>query len=233
MALVLHRYEWNWSGAEQEYRRALELNPGSSTRIFYALLLAGLHRVDEAAVEGHRAVDLDPLALFTRHALAIALYVSGRHDEAIAEADAGIELDPRYHAFYWNRGLSLAAIGSHEEAIAAFTEATAIAPANLLSKAFLGYAQGLAGREDTAREILADLERQRADTYVSGALLAHVHLGLGELEPALSRLEEAVDERAVILIYLDTWPAYDPLRADPRFQALLRRMNFPEPAAVE
>ena len=105
MALVLHRYEWDWSGAERAYRRALDLNPGSaSTRVFHALLLVGQGQVERGIAEARQAIELDPLSLFNRHALALALYTSRRFDEALAEARSGNELDPRYSPFYWNLG---------------------------------------------------------------------------------------------------------------------------------
>ena len=228
LALVLHRYEWDWVGAAREYRRALDLNPGStSTRVFFGILLVGQGQVDEGIAEARRAVESDPLALLVRHALGIALWASRRYEEAVAEARSSIQLEPRYHPFYWNLGLPLVLLGKHEEAVAAFKEATAIAPSAVTSRALLAWALGLSGQRREAREILEHLEQRRSKEYVSALLMADACVGLGANEQAISWLEEAADERAVRMIYLNTWPAYDPLHSDPRFQALLRRMNFP------
>ena len=219
MAIVLHRYDWDWSGAETEYRRALELNPGdASTRFFHALLLVGQGQSDAAIAEARRAIDLDPLSLLHRHALSLVLYVAGRVDEAIAEARAGIELNQDYPQFYWNLGWSLPELGEYGEAVDALRQATSLAPGDPLPQSYLGWALGLAGHRAEARTILQDLDRRRETEYISGVLLASVSIGLGEYAQAIAWLEEAAEERAVFLIYLNTWPQFDPLRSDPRFQ---------------
>ena len=99
--------------------------------------------------------------------------------------------------------------------------------ASAVSAACLGWVLGLAGQRREALEIRADLERRRTRHYVSGALMAHVSLGLGDQKQAISWLQQAAEERDALLPFLNEWFAFDPLRPDPRFQALLQKMNFP------
>ena len=129
-----------------------------------------------------------------------------------------------------NLGLALAALERHEEAVAAFKQAETLAPGDVRWQISLGWGQALAGQRHEALAILEALEHRRSHEYVSGFGLAMVTLALGDHDQALSWLQQAADERTVMMIYLDTWPAFDPLRSDPRFQTLLRRMHFPETA---
>ena len=112
LALFLHYYQWDWTGAEKEYRRAIDLNPADTyAQSLYALLLDLQGRPDESEVQAGAAVERDPLSTFKRHILALALYLAQRYDAAIAEARAGLELDPSVHLFYWHLGLSLVSAG--------------------------------------------------------------------------------------------------------------------------
>ncbi len=148
----------------------------------------------------------------------------------LREAQAGLELDSHYHPFYWDLGWAHAGMGRHDDAIAALRHATSVAPGDPLSQGYFGWALGLAGQREEARRICEDLERRRTQEYFSGFLMAHVCLGLGEHEQAIVWLEKAAEARDGLLPFASTWIPLDPLRADPRFQALLRRMNFPETA---
>ena len=229
LATVLDFYEWNWTGAEREYRRALELNPGDPrTRSYYAELLSREGRADAAATEARRAVEQDPLSAFGRFFLALALVSSRRFDAAMAEANIGLELDPHFHSHYLTLGWALTGLGRYDEAVEAQRQATLAAPGDPHSQGHLGVVLGLAGHRSEALTILHDLERRRLQEYVSGFLMAQVSLGLGEQDQAISWLQKSADERDALLPYLDAWFILDPLRADPRFHALLRRMNFPQ-----
>ena len=232
LAFVLDFFEWNWAGAEREYRRALELNPSDTlARNYYALLLGEVGRADASVAEARHSVERDPLSVLSRHILALVLYLARRFDAAMAEARAGIELESTYHPLYWNLGWALAGLGRYDEAVEAFRQATILAPDDPSTLGFLGWALGFAGRRQEVLTILGDLERRRTREYFSGFRMALVNVGLGESEQAISRLQKATEERDGMLSFLNTWPAVDPLRSHPRFQALLRRMNFPETAS--
>ena len=229
LAFVLATYEWNWAGAEREFCRALDLNPGDTlARCLYAQLLCWMGRADGIA-EARHAVERDPLSVFNRHLLANMLQVVRQFDAAMAEAQAGIELEPA-HTLYWDLAFALVGLGRQEEAVEALRHATMVAPGDPTSLASLGWALGLAGNRREALAILEDLERRRTQEYCSGFVMAMINVGLGDLERAISWLEESAKERDALLPFLDRWHVFDPLRDYPRFQTLLRRMNFPEPA---
>ena len=145
----------------------------------------------------------------------------------MAQSHAGIELEPHYHPFRWSLGWALGGLGRYDEAIEAFKQGLVAAPDDAFPRSCLAWALGVAGRRNEAVVILGDLERQRTQEYVSGFLIAVVQVGLDERERAISSLQDAADERDALLPYANVWFAFDPLRADPRFQALLRKMNFP------
>ena len=232
LALVLHFYDWDWAGAEREYRRALELSPGDTfARCAYANLLGMVGRGDESVAETRSAVERDPVSPVCRYILAVVFVVARRFKEAIAEAHAGIALDASYHLLYMTLGWGLAGLRRHDEAVDAFRQQVIAAAGNSFSQGWLGWALGHAGHRQEAVAILGDLEGRRSQEYVGGLLLACVSLGLDEHDQAISWLQEAAEERDGLLPLLNTLPVFGPLRADPRFQALLRRMNFPETAA--
>ena len=231
LALVLHYYDWDWAGAEREYRRALELNPGDTfARCAYANLLGMVGRVDESVAEARSAVERDPVSPFCRYILALQFVLARRFEEAIAEAHAGIELDSSYAHTYQSLGWGLVGVGRRDEAVEAARQQVIVAPGDPMSQAGHGWALGLAGRKQEALTILEDLERRRSDSYIGGSLLAWVCQGLGDHDQALSWLQEAAEERDGLMTLVNTLPVFGPLRSDPRFQALLQRMNFPTQA---
>ena len=226
LAMVLHYYEWNGPGAEREYRRALALNPGDTiARANYALLLGQAGRADVSVAEARSAVERDPLSTLNQFVLATVFVTARRFDEAIAESHAGIELDPSYQLSYVSLGWGLAGLGRYNEAVETLRQSTIVAPDDSLLQGYFGWALGLAGQRREALTILDNLERRRSHTYVGGVLLAQVSLGLGEHDQAISWLRQAAEERDGLMTCLTALFLVDPLRADPRFQALLRRMR--------
>ena len=224
-------YEWDWAGAKRADRRALDLNPDDTVaRRCYAILLVETGRADATVAQARSAAERDPLSAHGPYILAIGLALAGRYEEAIAEAHAGLELDSSYALLYQPLGWGLAGLGRYAEAVDAFTRQATLSPGELTPQAYLGWALGLAGQKQEAVAILNNLERRRSQTYVAGTLLAYVSLGLGDHDQATSWLQEAAEERDGLMANLTTEFAYDPLRSDPRFQAILQRMNFPAQA---
>ena len=226
LANVLHWYDWDWPGAEREYRRALEINPGdSAARSHFAAFLAlCLGRKDEATAEARRAIEVDPLSVFSSHLLVVVQLLSRRFDAALQQARRTIELAPTYALGYWDLAWAMVALGRHQDAVAALRQAD---DDGLPTEAYLALACGLAGRKDEALQIIDKWER-RMDTFRSGVLMALAYIGVGEHGRAIDWLLNAYEERDGLLMFANNWWVFDPLRADPRFQSLLRRMNFPE-----
>ena len=231
LAWVRHWYDWDWVGAEREYRRALELNPGDTqARTAYASLLGQVGRTDEGVTEALTAVEHDPLSAQPHFMLGQMFVVARRFEEAIAESRTGIGLDPSFPHSYMTLGLGLVGLGRPNEAVEAFRQQVTVAPDAPVPQAMLGWGVGLVGQRREALTILGDLERPRSKSYVGGSLLAWICAGLGDRDRALSWLQQAAEERDGLLAAHMSWLAiFDPLRSDPRFQALVKKMNFPAP----
>ncbi len=226
---IVSDYQWNWAEAEREYRRASALSPGGTyIRVSLALLLAKLGNAQQVVKEGREAVAADPLSPFVRYLFALALMLVRRFKETAVEARAGIELDPNHHVLHWCVGWASAGQGQYDEATEAFETAVSLAPGDPISEALLGWALGLAGRQQEALRILEGLERRRSRGYVSGWNLAIVNVGTGNHDRAISELQQAAEDRDGLMTFNGQSFIFDPLRSDPRFQALLRKMNFPQ-----
>jgi non-specific serine/threonine protein kinase len=222
--------DFDWAGAEREFRRALELNPASPTvRYYYGLwLLTPMGRLEEALSQLRRAVELDPLSATYNTNLAYLYYAMGQYDLAIAQYHRAMDLDPGWHFPHWLLAIAHAHMGRFEEAIAAAQKACELWGRNAATLGILGFAYGLAGRRSEARALLEELMAQGRTTYVSPYAMAAVYRGLGELDQALEWLEKGVEERDQMVVHgLKSEPRYIPFHGHPRYQALLRKMNLP------
>jgi serine/threonine-protein kinase len=218
-------YECDWTGAEAEFKRAIELSPNSADAYdLYGRLCAALERYDEAIALQQRAQELDPLA----HPVDVAtsLLRGGRHDEALEAAGRSIALTPHYARAHATFGWACIAKGRLEEGLAALERAVALAPGDALWQAQLGQAYAQAGRVEEARAILGRLQEHARSRYVSPYHLAHLYTGLGEQDRAMDCLEQAFDHKAGAAYGIKGSFLFAPLRSHPRFEALLRRMNL-------
>jgi tetratricopeptide (TPR) repeat protein len=229
LGLVKLMYEWDWHGAEKTFRRALELDPADpETHLRYSSYLAAVGKLDEAIAVARRAQKLDPLAPLPGHVIGRYYTFAGQTDRAIEEYQKSLELHPD---FYWsNLFLSFAYEdkGMHDQWFAYQMKAWRIggvSPERLAEeeKVFseLGY-------EGVLRRIIERREENARRGYMPSSAISINYIRLGEREKALYWLEKAFEHHTRDLIYLKVEPNYDPLRSDPRFQSLLRRMNFPE-----
>ena len=222
LAEVKLYYDWDWAGAEQAFQRALELNPNlAEAHGHYAWYLVLLGRKGEALAEMKRAQELDPLAPIYSAWLGQQYRSAGQYEEAIGEARKSLELNPDFPVGLSALGDVYAAKGMYEEAIAAHQKAGAVAPD-------LGWALGrtyaLAGQKDKARKIAADLEEEAKNHWG----LAEIYTALGEKDEAFRWLEAGYEYRHNWIPWMGWNPNYEPLRDDPRFGDLLRRMKLPE-----
>jgi TolB-like protein/Flp pilus assembly protein TadD len=228
LASALAAYDWDWAGAEREYQRGLELNPSSAYgHSAYGWFLSWMGRHDEALAQVRRAQDLNPANPLEIQRTAAVLYVGRRYDDAVAEARRAIEIDSTLLFGYDRLGRAYAEKGMYPEATAAAERAAAVSGHAPNFQAALARMYALSGRKDEARRILEELRTLEQRRYVAPCFIAQVYAALGEKEDALRWLEKAYRVRDGDLVLLGVWPAWDPLRGDPRFRDLLRRMRFP------
>jgi serine/threonine-protein kinase len=222
-------FDFDWVGAEQEFRRALELNPASPmVRYYYGFyFLRPRGRLDEALSQLQRVVELDPLSARYNASLGYLYYVTGQQDLAIAQQQRAIELDPSYYAPHWLLAIAYAYMGRFEEAIAAAQKACELSGRSARTLGLLALAYGRAGLRSEAQALLGELTTQRRRAYVPPIALAEAYVGLGEVDQALEWVEKGVEERDLqLLCGLKCEPGYVPLHGHPRYQALLRKMNL-------
>jgi serine/threonine-protein kinase len=226
---VLTLYEWDWAAAERAYRRALELNPGSAeARTAFATHLTIMGRHEEALAQVDRTRAVDPLNLRTAALAGFCLYRARQYETAIQRLQAVLSLAPRFPVAHRFLGITYLEAGDDGKAIAELQAAAEITRGSSTDLSFLGGAYAAAGRTAEARAILRQLEgRTKQGEYVPPHARFYVYLKLGEVEEALRWLERSVDEHDPLVGLVYAGPYCDPLRSDPRFQELLRRMNFP------
>jgi serine/threonine protein kinase/Tfp pilus assembly protein PilF len=220
-------YDWDWLSAEKEFKRVVERNPAYATgHGFYGNVLVAMGRFKEGIAEMERAQELDPLSLIISAGIGWGFYFARQYDQAVEQLRKTLELDPHFVvAHAWLGGTYLQK-GLFPEAITELQTAIEISGGSPLYIAFLGHAYGVAGGALEAQKILDQLKEQSVGSYVSSYSIAEVYVGLGDRHQALEWLEKAYEERARALVSVKVEPKVDPLRSDPRFQDLLRRMNF-------
>jgi TolB-like protein/Flp pilus assembly protein TadD len=223
LATVRHWYEWDWRGAESEYRRAIALSPrDASAHLYLADLLMNTGRTDDALAEGRQALELEPVSVEVNRCMIYFHYVAGQFEEAIAQGLRTVELHPRYPIPYLNLGLAYACSDRYQEAIDALQTARALAGADPFYEWGLGVAYARSGRRAEAREIVEHLEQRRYSLF----FLAWLYGALGEPDRTFALLETAYEEREGLLKSLKVEPTFAPLRSDPRFADLLRRIGL-------
>ncbi len=228
MGAILSTYEWDWAKAELEFQRALALNPGDATaRHWYAVhYLAPMGRLEEAVAELRSALELDPLNLVINANLGAILYFQRAYDSAIEQCRKTFELEPNYYFTYWVLGRAYEQKGMPEEAVAALEKSAVLSGGAPLTLGTLGHAYAACGRVEEARQLLSQLEEKSKTCYVPSIAPSVVLQGLGEKDHTLDRLEQALEERSGFLIWYNVDPRFDPLRADPRFQAIMRKVGL-------
>jgi tetratricopeptide (TPR) repeat protein len=228
-AYIRAYYDWDWRGAEREFRRAIELRPSYADAYFsYSRFLASRRRLDEAIAQLGRAIELDPLSLPVQANLALLHYFAGRYDEAETRLRAVLRNDSTDVTAVWGLALVAEQEGRPRDAIALLQP---ISAASNNRKASLGHAYAIAGRTADARKVLADLQAASARSYVPAYWFALVYTGLGRRDEALRALERAYEERSTVLAYLLIDPRLAPLRQEPRYLALARRLSGEDPGS--
>jgi len=220
-------YDYNFSAAEREFERSIELDPRYATaREWFGLYLSLMGRYEEAYTEVKRAIRLDPCSSVMRWALGFVYWRAHRYDQAIEEHDKALELDPNFTQSHWGSGVAHLDKGAHEPAIAALRKARELSQGAPIIVGYLGAAYAASGQRDEAQQVLDELQGP-SKRYVSPYLLGRICAALGQRDEALRWLETAYLKRAEWMALLRTEAGLDNLRADARFQHLMRRMNFP------
>ena len=221
LAQTIELYDWNWSEAEKEYRLALELNPNSAdAHLEYGRFVQALGRNDEATTQMNYAIELDPFNFKTKDVVGYVTYASGQYDLAIEQFsslgdDFGLGWAYREKKMY-------------PEAIAALERSLSRSGRHELPLASLAGVYGLARRRGEALKLIDELKARARLRFVPSSLFAQAFIGLGEKNRALGWIERAYEEHDQGMVYIKAYPGWDTLHSEPRFQALVRRMNFPQ-----
>ncbi len=224
--------DWNWKAAYQEFKKALELAPGDpSAHYAYATLLAQVGQHELSISELREALELDPLSLDLSTALSFTYYYARRYDEAIAQVEKTLELDPNYYYVKIVFALIHAAQDQIAKAVEILEELNAIPEGSPLIAGFLGYAYGREGNVERARALQEKLKADSAERATVACAL--ISIGLGDHDQAFAWLESALQHRDSLLCFIDVLSCYDPLRADPRFQAIRQRLGLFDPTRSE
>ena len=220
-------YEWDYGGAEQEHRRAIDLNPNSAdVHILYALYLKNMGRFEQAIAESRRAEALDPTDMFINLSASNILYFARRYDEAIEQASRGGDLNPNWGPGYGWMIRAYEMMGDEQRAFATYlkqAEANSVGP-DEISGMKAAFAAG--GLKDHWRRMLDRLLEREKSGYVQQLNVALLYARLGEKEQALARLQKAVDDRDILVCALNVEPLWDSYRTDPRFVKLVRRVGL-------
>jgi serine/threonine-protein kinase len=228
LGMVKALFDRDWRGAEQEFERAIELNPGHAlTHANYTLLLSALGHFDQAVAEAERTLELDPLSIHVKALSAWPYYMARRYDEALQRLEDAIDEAPDYYLPYAFLGLVYEQTGELDKSIAAFKMATELPDSSLEALAQLGRAYAVAGQRDKAEEVLEQLRALPEDQFVSAYNFAAIHEALGQTDEAFDWLYRADDERSEWFIMLKVDPRFENLRADPRYDDLIRRTGLP------
>lgn len=220
-------YEWNFPEARKEFTLALQLQPDYATsHQFYAYYLTITGDLTGAIAERKRAVELDPINPLLNSALGEAFYQNRDFDHAIEQNSRSLDLDPTYAVALVNIGRAYELKGLHAQARDAFQKVLSYAPHDPAVLALLGHEYAVSGDKAEALSILSELKQISAHTYVPTIYVALIYTGLHDVDHAFEWLDRASKERCEYLVYLASEPLADPLRNDPRFGQLLKRLGL-------
>jgi adenylate cyclase len=228
LAHVLVNYDWNWSTAEKEFKRSIELKPDYATaHEWYAIhYLTATGRLEEAFQEMKRALELEPASLVMNTFMGATLYYAGRYDEAIDQSRRTMQMDPNFAVAHWHLGLAYEQKQLLDAATEEFKKAISLSGGSPLMRAALGRAYAESHNKHEANEILNELNELSKRQYVSAYEIATIYVALGNNEQAFQLLEEAHAEHSFHLVYLNVSPQFKSVRSDPRFQDLVQRIGL-------
>jgi TolB-like protein/DNA-binding winged helix-turn-helix (wHTH) protein/Flp pilus assembly protein TadD len=228
LARIIWQHDWNWPGAEREFKRAIELDPGNAfAHRIYAYYLVSMGQFDQSVAEYKQAQQLDPLSLIINLNVGTVLYFTGKIEAALEQTRKTQEMDPNFVETYHQFGMVYAEKGMYAEAIAELNKAapSGVFVSNVIS--LLGYNYALWGKRDEAIKRLDELKELSKRRNVPARDIAIIYTGLGEKDQAFKWLRQACEERNGYLVYLKFDPLFKSLRTDPRFADLLQCIGLP------
>jgi DNA-binding winged helix-turn-helix (wHTH) protein/tetratricopeptide (TPR) repeat protein len=226
MAWIRMLYDRDWEGSENDFKRALDLNPNYAiARLWHTVHLIATARFDEASAEIERALNIDPLSPIVNTIVGWPFYFTRRYGEAIAQYKKALETEPDYFPAHLLLGYAYAQKGEMLSALESFQKAMLVEQ-TALTLTGIGHAHARAGLKDRAMEVLAEIDELSKSRYVSPYDVAQIYVSLGENDRAFEWLERACDDRSSWLIFLGVEPGFDPVRADPRLKGILRRIGL-------
>jgi TolB-like protein/DNA-binding winged helix-turn-helix (wHTH) protein/Flp pilus assembly protein TadD len=229
LATLKFNYDWDWSGAEDDFQHAIQLNPSYATAYQrYSLFLMAMGRFQDGFNQINKARELDPLSISINFSLGWRLYLARQYDRAIAQLRNTLEMDPSYELPHLVLGQAYEEKRAFDLAIPELQKAVELSHGTPLMVSALAHAYGRGGRKEEAEKLLAQLERDAKTKYVSPYYFAIVYLGLGNNEQAMNWLEKAFADRSNGLVFMRVEPELDPVRSNPRFLALQQRLKFPD-----
>ena len=220
-------YEWDWSGAEAGFKRAIELNPNcSAAHHWYSVTLRLMGRFDQACEKARRALELDPLSLIVNASFGISFYFIKEYDRALKQLSATIELDPNFGVAHFYMGMVLEGKQMYEEAVSEYKKALSLIGRNGEVLAYVGHAYAMSGRVSEARAVLDELERLQPDSSAPYYFVALIYAAMGEKDEAFRYLWLGYEQHSeeVALIKMD--PMMQSLRDDPRFASLVKSIGL-------
>ncbi|HXF49758.1 MAG TPA: protein kinase [Verrucomicrobiae bacterium] len=227
LAYARHYHDWNWSGAEKDYQRALQLNPNyASANQFYGTFLLSMGRTEEGFARMRKALELDPLSLIINAALGWLHYYARQYDLAIEQFKKVLEMDPNFFLAHLWMGFAYQEKAMYGKALEEYEKAKAISSGSPITIASLGHTYATSGEREKALAMVEELLELQKKRYVSAYYFASIYAGLGDKDTAFDWFEKAFEERSQALVFLKVDPHVDPLRDDLRFTALLRKVGL-------
>jgi tetratricopeptide (TPR) repeat protein len=227
MAMVQLFFDWDFTAAEREARRAIELNPnGGRNHVLLALPLSHLGRFDEAFTESTRGRSLEPVSELVGFYVAFVLFFGRQFEEALAECRRVLELDPGFTPGLWIETLVLSCMERHDQAIETAERMVMQSHRMSFFLAYAAWAYATAGRRDETQALVDELHERSRQQYVSPLYFAYVAMALGEIDQAFEWLERAYEDRTSFLVWMGVSPVYDPIRGDPRFVVMLKKLGL-------
>ena len=229
LATAKFNYDWDWAGASQGFQRAIQMDPRYATAYQrYSLYSIAMGRFDESLEQIKKARELDPLSISINSSLGWRLYLARQYDRSIAQLRDTLELDPSYEWAHFILGQAYEQKREFNLARAELQKAVELSHNSPLMISALAHADALSGNQEEAQRLLQQLMAQSRKQYVSPFYVAVVYIALGKTEMAMDWMEKAFADHSNGLVFLKVEPELDPLRSNPRFIALQKRLNFPD-----